>query len=321
MTPLQVGTQLDHYRLDAEIGHGGMSTIFRGTDLNDGAAVAIKVPSLELECDPVFFERFRREEMVVARLAHPGVPRLRQDADRSRLYLVTEWVEGTLLRQLLRRESPFEEARATRMALAICRILDYIHSQGIVHRDLKPENLLITVQDEPVLIDFGIAGSAGARRLTFGKLSQLMGTPDYIAPEQVRGRRGDARSDLYALGAIYYEMLTGRPPFQGPNAFAIMNDRLLNHPVPPRELNPRLSEQAQEIVYRALEREPARRYASARELAWDLEHPEAVGVAEREELRLWRRRRNPQRRRRWLYAGLALLPAALFLLLFLLARH
>ncbi len=320
MNPLCPGDRLDHYRLDAEVGHGGMSTIYRATDLADGAPVAIKIPSLELESDPVFYERFRREEATVAKLAHAGVPRIRRDGDRSRLYLVTDWVEGELLRDLLRREAPLAEERATRLAIAIAGILEYIHAHGIIHRDLKPENLLIGAGDRPVLIDFGLAGSAGARRLTFGKLSQLMGTPDYISPEQVRGRRGDARSDLFALGAIYYEMLVGRPPFQGPNAFAIMNDRLLNYPPPPREINPRISEQAQEIVYRALERDPARRYAGAREMIWDLEHKEAVGVAERDELRSWRRRRNPERRRRWLYAGLALLPVLLFWLLFWLAR-
>ena len=120
----------------------------------------------------------------------------------------------------------------------ILNALDYIHKNGVVHRDLKPENIMVDEQDNIKLIDFGIAANVGSRRLTFAKLSQTMGTPDYISPEQVRGKRGDARSDLYAVGVMLYEMLTGKVPFTGPNAFVIMNDRLLNNPMPPREIDP-----------------------------------------------------------------------------------
>ena len=134
--------------------------------------------------------------------------------------------------------------------------MGYIHSHGVVHRDLKPENIMIDADDNIKLIDFGIAANAGARRITFAKLSNTMGTPDYISPEQVKGKRGDARSDLYTMGVMLYEMLTGKVPFQGENPFAIMNDRLLNNPIPPREIDPAITPQLQEIIYRALERDP-----------------------------------------------------------------
>jgi serine/threonine-protein kinase len=208
-----------------------------------------------------------------------------------------------------------------RIVLKICDALEYIHSHGVVHRDLKPENIMIDAEDRIKLIDFGIAASAGARRLTFAKFTRTMGTPDYISPEQVKGKRGDARSDIYALGVMLYEMLTGKVPFTGPNAFVIMNDRLLNNPVPPREIDPTISPQLQEIIYRALERDPKNRYASAREFAWDLEHQDQVGVAERAELRDWKQRRSPWPRRILFYVILALIPVVIFSVLLYVARH
>jgi len=322
MTSLHPGTQLDHYRLENLVARSGMASIYRATELKSGRPVAIKIPHPEVEADPLFYDRFKREEEIGKKLDHPGVMKVYADDDRSRVYMVMEWVDGKLLRQILIEQKKLPIERAIRIALGICEALEYIHSKGVVHRDLKPENIMVDRDDHVKLIDFGIAGSAGMRRLTFAKLTQAMGTPDYISPEQVKSKRGDARSDIYALGVMLYEMLTGEVPFHGPSAFAIMNDRLLNNPVPPRELNPEISPQLQEIIYRALERNPANRYASAREFAHDLGNLSEVGVdAERPELRDWKKRRSPMGRRVLFYIFLALIPVVIFGLLFYVAMH
>jgi len=320
MTPLHTGDQLDHYRIEGVAARSGMASIFRATDLNTGRPVAIKVPHPEMESDPVFWDRFQREQAIGQKLDHPNVMKVMTDADRSRVYMVMEWVEGRLLRQLLAAHGKLPPERAIKIAIAICDALDYIHGKGVVHRDLKPENIMIDADDHIKLIDFGIAGNQGSRRLTFAKLSQVMGSPDYISPEQVKGKRGDGRSDLYALGVILYEMLTGKTPFAGPNPFAVMNDRLLNNPIPPREVDPSISPQLQEVIYSALEREPKNRYATAREFAHDLAHLDEVVVSDRPELHDWQHRRTPVLRRILFYAMLAAIPVVIFSLLIWAAR-
>jgi serine/threonine protein kinase len=321
MTILEPGATLDHYRLDATVARSGMATLFRATDLNDGKQVAIKVPHPEMEAYPVLVERFKREQEIGQTLDHPGIVKTFNGEQRSQVYMVIEWVEGRLLRVILNQEGRMPIDRAIRLTLAICDALDYMHKRGVVHRDLKPENIMVDDQDRIKLIDFGIAMKEDARRLTFVNMSATLGTPDYISPEQVKGQRGDQRSDIYALGIMLYEMLTGETPFSGPNPLAVLNARVLNEPKPPRKLRPEIPPELQEIIYRALERDPRHRYATALEMAWELEHQEQVGVEEEGRRPLRLKQGLPGGRRLLLYAAMAMLPLALFGLMLLLARH
>jgi serine/threonine-protein kinase len=302
-----------------------MSTLYRARDLDTGRQVAIKIPHAEMESDPILLERFKREQEIGQELDHPGVVKTYDGEQRSRLYMVIEWVEGRLLRAILNEDGQGERRlpieRAVKITLGICDALDYMHKHGVVHRDLKPENVMVDGEDRIKLIDFGIAMKEDARRLTFAGPSPMLGTPDYISPEQVKGQRGDQRSDIYALGAMMYEMLTGQPPFSGPNPLAVMNERVLADPKPARKLNPEISPQLQEILYRALERDPRHRYATATEMAWDLEHQEQVGVEEGARRPALHRRIFPGGRKTLLYAGLALVPLLIFGLMMMLARR
>ena len=321
MTTLHTDELLDHYRIDKLIARSGMASIYKATDTRNERPVAIKIPHPEMEADPVLFDRFKREEEIGKNMEHPGVMRVFTDDDRSEMYMVMEWVNGRLLRQILNEERKLSPERATRITARILGALQYIHDHGVVHRDLKPENVMVDDDDNIKLIDFGIASNAGSRRLTFAKLSQTMGTPDYISPEQVRGGRGDGRSDIYSTGVMLYEMLTGKVPFSGPNPFVVMNDRLLNNPMPPREIDPTITPQMQEIIYRAIEREPKNRYQHAREFEHDLDHQDEVGVAERAELHNWRVKKNPWARRIAFYVAMALIPVIVFGLLLWVAKH
>jgi serine/threonine protein kinase len=311
------GEELDHYRIESIIADGPTVVVYRGTDLRNGRPVAIKMPHPEMESDQAFIDRLRREEEIDENLSHRGLLKGAKDEHRSRFYIVTEWFEGHTLRQILTREKRLSPERAVRIAIGVCDVLDYIHGHGVIHRNLRPENVMIGADDQIKLTGFELAAKEGAPRLTFTSLAQLMRSSAYISPEELAGKRGDPRSDIYSLGVILYEMVTGAIPFPGNDPF----DRMRKHPVPPREIEPAVTPQLQEVIYRALEREHKNRYASAHDFAHDLEHLDQVGIAERAELREWKKDRESEARKILLYTAMVLLPLLIFGLLVYFSRH
>src|ERR1700675_3451068 len=302
MREVSVGENLDQYKLTEVIARSGIASIFKAIDQISGQTVAIKVPYMQFESDVVFYGRFQREEEVGRRLNHPGIVKVLAPKKKSRMYIAMEYIEGDSLRALMRDPGlPVEKALG--LARQLAETLVYMHGEGVVHRDLKPENILVTAEGRVKIMDFGIALDESARRLTWSGLSSTIGTPDYMAPEQVSGRRGDARTDIYSLGTILYEMLTGHLPYSSDSVYDMMRAKTSEDPRPPTEYQAELDPHLEEIILHAIERVPRDRYASAAEMLHDLERPEQVEITGRA-TRMHPRSQGGQKIRRILWTAL-----------------
>ncbi len=272
MSRFAPGQQLDHYEIGDLLGEGSYAESYRATDARDGSTVVLKIPGPNLFSDPATLNRWRREAEVARKLDHPSVQSAVDIGEnRTEPYLVLEYIEGVPLRKKLQ-GGPVTIETAIEWGRQLAAGLAYLHGQGVVHRDMKPENVLITPDGRLVIADFGTAQLAGARRLTWKHLSESLGTPDYMSPEQVQGERGDARSDVYAWGVMMYEMLTGRVPFEGDNFMAVMAGHLQGDPKPIRKLRPEVPPALEAVVMHAMRRHPEHRYPSAEALLADLDH-------------------------------------------------
>jgi len=264
------------YELDGIVGRGGMAEVFRARDIRLDRIVAVKTLRDDLARDQTFQARFRREAQSAASLNHPSIVAV-YDTGEDMMgptpvpYIVMEYVDGRTLRDLLRDDRRLLPERAAEITDGVLRALDYSHRNGIVHRDIKPGNVMLTRSGEVKVMDFGIARAVSDAQATMTQTAQVIGTAQYLSPEQARGERVDARSDLYSAGCLMYELLTGRPPFTGDSPVAIAYQHVREDPVPPSRVDPEVPRWADAIVLKAMAKDPAYRYQSAGEMRSDIQ--------------------------------------------------
>ena len=317
------GQTLDgRFVLTEEIARGGMSTIFKARDLQKGGApVVVKIPLPMFSSGLGAWSMFQREEEIGRQLDHPFIVKFVPVAGAGRRsYVVTEYVAGGTLADRMAEQLPLPEPEALAIGSRVCQALQHLHDRGFVHYDVKPANVMLCPDGSIRLIDLGLAHAAATGRFTFSGAPPAIASAAYVAPEQVRGKRGRKSVDIYAVGAMLYEMLTGQAPFPDDDPFVVASARTIGDPQAPRTLNPNISRQTEEIVLRALRRDPAERYPSARALQADLDaHERTVvsGLASRlQPVTRWRRGLRRAR-----YIGLvAVLPLVAQVALFELIR-
>ena len=264
------------YELDGIVGRGGMAEVFRARDIRLDRIVGVKTLRDDLARDQTFQARFRREAQSAASLNHPSIVAV-YDTGEDMVgnlpvpYIVMEFVDGRTLRDLLRDDRRLLPERAAEITDGVLRALDYSHRNGIVHRDIKPGNVMLTRSGDVKVMDFGIARAVSDSQLTMTQTAQVIGTAQYLSPEQARGERVDARSDLYSTGCLLYELLTGRPPFTGDSPVAIAYQHVKEDPVPPSQVDPEVPPWADAIVLKAMQKDPADRYQSAGEMRNDIQ--------------------------------------------------
>ncbi|MBB3729533.1 Stk1 family PASTA domain-containing Ser/Thr kinase [Nonomuraea dietziae] len=264
------------YELDGVVGRGGMAEVYRARDIRLDRIVAIKTLRADLARDHTFQARFRREAQSAASLNHPAVVAVYDTGEDTSEgapvpYIVMEYVDGRTLRDLLRADRRLLPERAVELVDGILRALDYSHRGGIVHRDIKPANVMITRNGDVKVMDFGIARAMADSAATMTQTAQVIGTAQYLSPEQARGERVDARSDIYSTGCVLYELLTGQPPFTGDSPVAIAYQHVREEPIPPSQIDPEIPKWADAIVLKAMAKDPAHRYQGAGEMRADIQ--------------------------------------------------
>jgi serine/threonine protein kinase len=264
------------YELDGVVGRGGMAEVYRARDIRLDRVVAVKTLREDLARDQTFQARFRREAQSAASLNHPSIVAV-YDTGEDNLgptpvpYIVMEYVDGRTVRDLLRDDRRLLPERALEITDGVLRALDYSHRNGIVHRDIKPANVMVTRSGDIKVMDFGIARAMSDAQATMTQTAQVIGTAQYLSPEQARGERVDARSDLYSAGCLLYELLTGRPPFTGDSPVAIAYQHVTENPVTPSRIDPEIPPWADAIVLKSMAKDPAHRYQSAGEMRADIQ--------------------------------------------------
>lgn len=257
------------YRLKEKIGSGGMADVYLADDLMLGREVAVKVLHAQYAADPTFIQRFRHEAQAAANLNHPNIVNIYDWGNEGDLYyIVMEYVEGRDLKEILKSEGRVLPERAAEIAAEVSAALQFAHRRNLVHRDIKPHNICITNMGQVKVMDFGIAREGNGSGMT--QTGVVMGTPQYISPEQAQGLAVDGRSDIYSLGVVLYEMLTGHVPFDDPNPVAVAYKQVREDPLPPSVVHPDIPPTLEAIAMKAMAKNPANRYLSAQEMKADL---------------------------------------------------
>jgi serine/threonine-protein kinase len=278
---LQPGHLLDgRFVIGEPICQGGMATIYLAEDKQNGwSKVAVKVPFLRFAQDPAYVARFLREEQIGLKVNHPSLLKfIPVTGKKSRLYLVTEYLAGSTLARLVHQRAPLPEADALKITSLIGDALCHLHEHGYIHRDLKPDNIMLCCDHTIRIMDFGLASPIAGRLDFLADKTPVFGTPQYMAPEQVQRSHSDARTDIYSLGVILYEMLTGQLPFTHKDPWVMAQSRVSGDPAAPRQINPAISPAAEEIILHAMQRKPAARYASVVAFQAELNAPEKVKI-------------------------------------------
>jgi eukaryotic-like serine/threonine-protein kinase len=271
---LEVGTVFEgKYKILNSLGQGGFGAVFLAEDVQSNGKVVLKVPHLEQLGDPAVYERFRREVAIGKLLNHSDVPMALAISEGDPPFLVLKYVEGEQLAQVLGEKGRFPVDQAVKLVANLLDALQYCHDRGVYHRDIKPENLMLAPDGHLKILDFGIALMEGAPRVTWRGFSGLMGTPEYMAPEQIKGERGAAKSDIYAVGCLMYHLLSGSPPFTGDNPMTVMYQHMTKTPEPLTSIKG-LHPGIWAAIRRALRRRKEERYDSAEQMANDLRFPE-----------------------------------------------
>jgi serine/threonine-protein kinase len=311
----------DKYKVLSSLGHGGFASTFLADDMEADRKVVIKIPHIEQLGDPAVYERFRREVAIGKLLNHSDVPNALAMSEGNPPYLVLKYVEGQLLAKVLEEKGKFPVDQTIKLVANLLDALHYCHERGVYHRDIKPENLVLSPDGHLKILDFGIALMDGAPRVTWRGFSGLMGTPEYMSPEQIKGERGAAKSDIYAVGCLIYHMLSGSPPYTGDNPLTIMYQHMTKTPEP---LSPKIAMHPGiwSAIRRALRRRKEERYDSAEEMANDLRYPENADLK-------WVDEPDPPmaaalptpKNNLLIYGGAALIAVLLVLVLLLLHKH
>jgi Protein kinase domain len=268
----------ERYRVDSLLGRGGMGQVFRATDLRTGQALALKVLRPVEGDDAERVRRFQREIQILTRIRHPAVLQIRDWGESpAGLFFVTELVDGEDLKMAIRRRAPFPPHEAVALGATLAEALAAAHAQGVVHRDVKPNNVMIGGDGSVRLLDFGLARGAGIDIATLTRTGTILGTPGYMSPEQFDAHGVDERSDVYSLGVVLFEVLTGRLPFRGQTPIAVAFAHKTEPPPLLRSLRPSVPAWLERVVLRCLEKDPARRFATAGELAAELRRPREGG--------------------------------------------